>query len=339
MLGGRTGGTMRLYALVLILGLSLLTACGGRRGGGGGGGGGGGDDDDSAGDDDDDSPDDDDASPDDDDDETPWDDDDATSPDDDDDETPMDDDDETSPDDDDAVDDDDATFPDDDDTAPDDDDATSSNSSVTGELTVLYYSDVDGQNELCRQVYSYVGSAVWGSNPPGASCPSCTGYITPTSVSYDAAGTTCGSSQLGAWDLGDPLTDAGNGGNFALPMAVMDINTATAINLALNDDGSRTAQTEADLFANQGVNLSHFLMIEDSPGNFFTDDVDLDSAGAALVPSTDWMPFWNATNSGANTLEMSGPYGILSPWAFNGVGEGPSGPEVIRFALSLDVSP
>ena len=85
---------MRLHALILVLGLSLLTACSTRRGGSGGGGG---DDDDATGDDDDTS-----------------DDDDLFNPDDDDD---------TAPDDDDVVDDDD-TAPDDDDIADDDDAAS-----------------------------------------------------------------------------------------------------------------------------------------------------------------------------------------------------------------------
>ncbi len=122
-------------------------------------------------------------------------------------------------------------------------------------------------------------------------------------------------------------------------MLVMDITTAIGINLELNDDGSRTAQTEAALVAGQGANLSHILMIEDAPGNYFTDVIDLNDAGAAVVPGTDWMPFWNGVNNGAVTDEMTGPYGVITDWALNGIGEGPSGPEVIRFNMTMDVSP
>ena len=330
---------MRLHALLLILGLSLLTACGSARRGGSSGD----DDDDSANDDDaadDDDlfdPDDDDASPDDDDDETPVDDDDATLPDDDD--TPTDDDDATFPDDDDtSVDDDDTTSPDDDDTSADDDD-TGPDPTVSGSLLFNYYSDADAQNLLCQQVYNFSAEANWGSNPAGGDCFNCTGYLFDVDVTPSSQ-TTCSSSQLGTADFGDVMTDPTENGDFGEHMAVIDVDTALAMGLSMNDSGTPSLQEVYDDNMAAGNEITHLMMIDQAPGNFWTDVVDLDAGGGATVPGTDWIIFWTVVSQGGSpTEQMSGDYAAVAQWALNGLGLGPSGPEVARFAMAISASP
>ena len=242
------------------------------------------------------------------------------------------DDDDVLADDDDAGDDDDDVQPDDDDTVLDEGIAT-----VDGSWFFGYLIDTDGDGQgdadVCQQHYEFGATIEFGPNAVGATCPMCVGHLQVSSVSNVTETSTeidtpcVPSTHFGEQqDMGEILTNAAYGmADFLHPQALIDVDTMLDVAPgSINGlDPSVTPAYLQGIYADAGVQLTHFGFLTDVDGGFFQTVGEGGLAAVAVSPPNvvGYLPFFTYYNGpGGLLLEMNGQYGIGGLWSITWTG-------------------